>query len=74
MVWNVIFSYINNEITGVGYGRIASSVIMSCVVVKKVEVAVIHAACSSVPLVFSKKKKKIAYPSEKATTHAATSA
>lgn len=71
MVWNVIFSYINNEITGVGYGRIASSVIMSCVVVKKVEVAVIHAACSSVSLVFS---QKIAYPSEKATTHAATSA
>lgn len=43
MVWNIVFSYINNEITGIGYGGIESSVIISCVFVKKVKVAVVRA-------------------------------
>lgn len=49
MVWNVVFSNINNEITGVGYRGIESSVVISCVVVKKVKVGVVHPMQLSVP-------------------------
>lgn len=40
MVWNIVFAYIDKEIASLGEGRVTSSLVISCIVIKKVKAGI----------------------------------
>lgn len=70
VVWNIVFSNINKEITGFGYSGIESFLINSCIVVKQVGVAVVRPTIGQLSAPHQLAEIGI----QRATTHAATSA
>lgn len=70
MVWNIVFAYIDKEIASLGKGSVTSSLVISCIVIKKVKAGI----CSTRYGQFPNQQQQVMRGPREGCTHAATSA